>query len=134
MENLFIENSLENGMNRFRKFFFETEFCLDRAKKHLSSPETKSACKRVNLFLRWMVRSPKEGLDFGIWTSIKQADLFCPLDVHTGRSARNLGLLERKQDDWLAVIQLTHALRRIDPTDPVKYDLALFGYSESRNI
>lgn len=131
MEALFSNKHLEQGMNDLRNFFFNTEFCLTRAKKHLSSPQTGSACKRINLFLRWMVRSPKEGLDFGIWTSIKPSELFCPLDVHSARAARHFKLLHRKQDDWKSVLELTIALRKLDPQDPVKYDFALFGYSLS---
>lgn len=86
-----------------------------------------AAAKRINMFLRWMVRNDHKGVDFGIWKNISTADLMCPLDVHAGNIARSLGLLQRKQDDWLAVEELTANLSTFDPHDPVKYDFALFG-------
>lgn len=98
-----------------------------RSEKHLANPESGSAAKRINMFLRWMVREDKSGVDFGIWKSIPQSKLMCPLDVHSGRIARKIGLLSRKQNDWKATEELTFNLRLLDPDDPVKYDFALFG-------
>lgn len=98
-----------------------------RSEKHLSSPLSNSACKRINMYLRWMVRSDKRKVDFGIWKSIPMNQLYLPLDVHTGRVARDLGLLKRTQDDWTALEELMCCLRQFDPADPVKYDFALFG-------
>jgi len=93
----------------------------------VSSPISGSACKRLNMYLRWMVRKDKRNVDFGIWKSIKPAELYVPLDVHTGRVARALGLIERKTDDWKALEELMIKLREFDPKDPCKYDFALFG-------
>jgi uncharacterized protein (TIGR02757 family) len=115
-----------HAINRFRRSFLETEH-LQRSEKHLSDPLSGSASKRLNMFLRWMVRRDGNGVDFGLWRSIDPANLVCPLDIHSGRVARSLGLLERKQNDWKAAMELTEALRVFDPTDPVKYDFALFG-------
>ena len=98
-----------------------------RSVKHLADPQRGSAAKRINLFLRWMVRRDEGGVDFGLWKEIDPADLFIPLDVHSGNTARQLGLLQRKQNDWKAVEELTSTLRELDPEDPVKYDYALFG-------
>lgn len=100
---------------------------LKRSEKHLANPEAGSAAKRINMFLRWMIRKDDKGVDFGIWKSIPESKLMCPLDVHSGRVARKLGLLERKQNDWKAVEELTVNLRKFDVDDPVKYDFALFG-------
>ena len=93
----------------------------------MADPLKGSAAKRINMFLRWMVRSDKRGVDFGLWKSIKPAQLSCPLDVHSGNVARKLGLLKRNQNDQKAVLELDTALRQLDALDPVKYDYALFG-------
>lgn len=116
----------EQGLNHFKKYFFSSAH-LKRTEKHISSPLQKSACKRLNMFLRWMVRNDNKGVDFGIWKSISPAKLICPLDVHVARVARKIGLLQRKQNDWLAAVELTDALRKLDMKDPVKYDFALFN-------
>lgn len=116
----------EKGLNHFKKSFFSHEH-LKRTEKHVSSPLQKSTCKRLNMFLRWMVRSDNKGVDFGIWKNISPSVLICPLDVHVARVARKLGLLRRKQNDWLAAVELTGALRKFDKKDPVKYDFALFS-------
>jgi len=100
---------------------------LKRTEKHIADPSKNSACKRINMFLRWMVRSDQKGVDFGIWKTIAPKELYLPLDVHTSRNARDLGLLNRKQDDWKALEELMAVLRELDPEDPVKYDFALFG-------
>jgi uncharacterized protein (TIGR02757 family) len=102
--------------------------------KHLPDPSKGSAAKRMNMFLRWMVRRDPRGVDFGIWRRISPSKLVCPLDVHSGNVARKLGLLRRKQNDWKAAEELTANLRRFDPQDPVKYDLALFGLGISREL
>ncbi len=115
-----------SGWNRFKTEFFKSPH-LKRTEKHLPDPLKGSAAKRMNMYLRWMVRSDVNGVDFGIWKSLKPAQLYLPLDVHTSRVARKLGLLTRKQDDWKAVVELTSNLRKLDPVDPVKYDFALFG-------
>jgi len=107
---------------------------LKRSEKHLSDPASGSAAKRINMFLRWMVRKDKKGVDFGIWQNIPQKVLMCPLDVHSGRIARKLGLLQRKQDDWKAVEELTNKLRSFDLRDPVKYDFALYGMGAFEGI
>ena len=120
------EMSVEEGLNYFKKHFFTAEH-LKRTEKHISSPLQKSTCKRLNMFLRWMVRDDKKGVDFGLWKNINPSELICPLDVHVARVARKLGLLHRKQTDWLAATELTEALRNLDKHDPVKYDFALFN-------
>jgi uncharacterized protein (TIGR02757 family) len=123
----YIENqSIKTAIHHFREVFFSFEH-LHRTRKHVPDPMTGSAAKRINMFLRWMVRQDEKGVDFGIWKTISSADLMCPLDLHSGKIARRLGLLNRKQDDWLAVEELTANLRTFDPSDPVKYDFALFG-------
>jgi len=104
---------------------------LARSEKHLANPMSGSAAKRINMFLRWMVRQDNSGVDFGLWRKIPSAALMMPLDVHSGRVARQLGLLHRKQNDWKAVEELTSALRKFDTEDPVKYDFALFGMGVS---
>ena len=111
--------------------FFNIVFSLPeaprRTRKHISTPARKSACKRINMYLRWMVRQDKQGVDFGIWKTMAPADLICPCDVHVGRVARKLGLITRSQTDWETASELTRHLQEFDPLDPVKYDFALFG-------
>lgn len=119
-------HSTQNGIHELKKIFFEIPH-LDRTKKHISDPLKGSAAKRINMFLRWMVRNDTAGVDFGIWQSLTPAQLSCPLDVHSGNVARKLGLLTRKQNDAKALAELDASLRRMDPLDPVKYDFALFG-------
>lgn len=120
------EDSLQHSIHEFKRVFFEIPH-LERTKKHVSDPLKNSAAKRINMFLRWMVRHDNNGVDFGIWKSISPALLSCPLDVHSGNVARKLGLLKRKQNDGKALAELDNALRQLDPSDPVKYDFALFG-------
>ena len=110
----------------FRDAMLATEH-EKRSEKHLSNPAKKSAAKRINMYLRWMVRNDQQGVDFGIWNSIPSSELMLPLDVHTGNVARKLGLLKRKQNDWTALEELMTNLRKFDKVDPVKYDYALFG-------
>ncbi|HEY1025047.1 MAG TPA: TIGR02757 family protein [Sphingobacteriaceae bacterium] len=118
---------IEDRLNHFRHYFFSLPDFPRRTIKHVSSPAKKSSCKRLNMFLRWMVRSDNRGVDFGVWNSIKPAELICPTDVHVDRVARKLGLITRKQVDWQTALELTERLREFDPSDPVKYDFALFG-------
>jgi uncharacterized protein (TIGR02757 family) len=118
---------IETALNYFRAYFFSLPDYPRRTIKHVSSPLQKSTCKRLNMFLRWMVRKDDMGVDFGIWNTLKPADLICPCDVHVDRVARKLGLIERKQTDWRTAVELSAQLRRFDPIDPVKYDFALFG-------
>ena len=120
------DDSLQLSISKFKSVFFEVEH-LPRTQKHVSDPLKNSAAKRINMFLRWMVRNDKTGVDFGIWKTISPSLLSCPLDVHSGNVARKLGLLKRKQNDGKALLELDTALRKLDPIDPVKYDFALFG-------
>lgn len=117
---------LKKAIINFRKVFTSLSI-PPRTKKHIADIEKNAAAKRLNLFIRWMVRRDKNGVDFGIWDKIPASALFIPLDVHTGNVARKLGLLTRKQNDWLAVEELTSRLSDFDPDDPVRYDYALFG-------
>ncbi len=131
LESAFIDTQnkkVEAGLNHFRTYFFSLGKHLKRTEKHVSAPFKKSTCKRLNMFLRWMVRKDNAGVDFGLWSEIKPSQLLIPLDVHVERVARNLGLLKRKQRDWQAVLELTQNLTEFDSQDPVKYDFALFGY------
>lgn len=121
------DETIENGLIRFRNLFFSLPVYPERTKKHIATPERKSACKRLNMYLRWMVRTDNNGVDFGIWRKIKPSQLVCPLDVHVEHIARSLHLIKRKQTDWRTVLELTAVLKRFDPVDPVKYDFALFG-------
>lgn len=118
---------VEDSLNYFRSYFFSLPDFPRRTIKHVSSPFQKSTCKRLNMFLRWMVRDDNRGVDFGIWKSIRPADLICPTDLHVERVARKLKLITRKQVDWQTALELTRNLRQFDPSDPVKYDFALFG-------
>jgi len=120
------KDSLQKSIHHFKSHFFEMEH-LPRTQKHISDPLKNSAAKRINMFLRWMVRSDRTGVDFGIWKGLSPSQLSCPLDVHSGNVARKLGLLKRKQNDAKAVLELDNSLRKLDSIDPVKYDFALFG-------
>jgi uncharacterized protein (TIGR02757 family) len=122
-ENEFVKNALSAFYTRF----FSLEGAPRRTQKHIASPEKNSTCKRLNMYLRWMVRQDKRGVDFGIWKKISAADLICPVDLHVARVARKFGLISRKQTDWLTAMELTMALREMDKNDPVKFDFALFG-------
>jgi len=115
------------GLEGFHDLFFSLKDAPHRTRKHVATPARKSACKRLCMFLRWMVRSDENGVDLGIWKTIKPSQLLCPLDVHVDRVARRLGLITRKQTDWKTTLQLGEALRKFDADDPVKYDFALFG-------
>ena len=117
---------MQKSISEFKKTFFEIEH-QNRTQKHLSDPFNNSAAKRLNMFLRWMVRNDKSGVDFGIWKTIPMSALSCPLDVHSGNVARKLVILTRKQNDAKALLELDTNLRLFDKNDPVKYDFALFG-------
>jgi uncharacterized protein (TIGR02757 family) len=119
--------NVEQGLINFHDLFFSLEDYPARTKKHISTPVRNSACKRLNMFLRWMVRKDNKGVDFGIWKKIKPSQLICPCDVHVDRVARKLDLISRKQTDWQTAVELTENLKSLDPNDPVKYDFALFG-------
>ena len=129
LENVFTpknEETIQDRISAFKKIFFEIEH-PSRTTKHVSDPAKGSASKRINMFLRWMVRNDNKGVDLGIWKSISPALLSCPLDVHSGNVARSLGILKRSANDQKALIELDTALRKFDSNDPVKYDFALFG-------
>ena len=119
-------DSLQPAIHQLYEIFFEIPYC-SRTKKHISDPEKGSAAKKINMFLRWMIRKDNTGVDFGLWKSIPPSKLSCPLDIHSGNVARKLGLLGRKQNDARALLELDTCLRLLDPLDPVKYDFALFG-------
>jgi len=118
---------------QFRELFLQLPH-EKRLEKHVSSPAKGSSCKRINMYLRWMVRKDKRGVDFGIWDKISMAELYVPLDVHVGKVARELGLLKRKSDDWKALEELMDVLRELDPEDPCKYDFALFGIGVNNDL
>ncbi len=117
----------EAALAGFHRLFFSLPEAPSRTRKHIATPERRSTCKRLNMFLRWMVRKDDQGVDFGLWSRIRTDQLLMPLDVHVDRVARHYGLLTRKQTDWQAVQELTANLRQFDASDPVKYDFALFG-------
>lgn len=119
--------SVREGLIYFHHYFFSLEDAPQRTRKHISTPLNNSTCKRLNMFLRWMVRKDNCGVDFGIWQNIAPGDLLCPIDLHVARVAKKLGLLHRKQTDFNACLELTQHLRTFDPEDPAKYDYALFG-------
>jgi uncharacterized protein (TIGR02757 family) len=138
MEDVILEGmkdtgSVREGLSYFRKQFFSVSH-EKRTEKHFADVMTGAAGKRLNMFLRWMVRKDNQGVDFGIWQNISPSALFIPLDLHSGNTARRLGLLSRKQNDWKAVEELTFILREFDPSDPVKYDFALFGVGVNEKL
>lgn len=131
-------NSLEDAFTRhgksvkemltgFHDYFFSLEDAPYRTRKHVATPARGSTCKRLNMFLRWMVRRDKHGVDFGLWKNIDPSILICPIDIHVARVARQLNMLTRKQIDWLAGEELTSHLRQLDPKDPARYDFALYA-------
>lgn len=122
----FEQVDMKDGLVKFRNEFFG-KFPAGRTAKHIADITKNSSGKRLNMFLRWMVRNDKRGVDFGIWRGITPSLLYCPIDLHSGRVARKLGVLKRPQDDWKAVDELTKNLRLLDPKDPIKYDFALYG-------
>ncbi|TWP26645.1 TIGR02757 family protein [Apibacter muscae] len=127
------ESNTFYAIERFRKVFFEI-LPLQRTQKHVSSPLKNSSSKRINMYLRWMVRKDNKGVDFGLWQSISPSQLMCPLDIHSGNTARTLKLLNRNQNDWKSVVELTNNLKKFDKDDPVKYDYSLFGLGVFENF
>ena len=121
------DSDVYEGLVGFHDMIFDQPWVLERTRKHIATPIRKSSCKRLNMFLRWMVREDDQGVDFGLWKNISPGQLIIPLDVHVGNVARKLGLLKRKANDWRAAKELTDRLRYFDASDPVKYDFALFG-------
>ncbi len=121
------DNNTEQALDGFYHYFFSLPDAPARTRKHIASPQKNSTCKRLNMFLRWMVRNDHRGVDFGIWKKINPAQLVCPIDLHVARVARRFDLLQRPALDWQAAVELTDCLRTLDSKDPVKYDFALFG-------
>jgi uncharacterized protein (TIGR02757 family) len=121
------KDNVKHSLTAFYNRFVSTEEFPPRTGKHIASPEKNSTCKRLNMYLRWMVRSDDRGVDFGLWKKISPADLICPVDLHVSRVARHLGLVSGTRNDWTTAMELTSALRKLDRQDPVKYDFALFG-------
>jgi len=121
------DETIEKALAGFHRYFFSLEDAPARTRKHIATPEKGSTCKRLNMFLRWMVRKDTGGVDFGIWENISPSQLICPIDLHVARVAKKFNLLPRKQIDWEAALQLTSYLKTLDSNDPVKYDFALFG-------
>jgi uncharacterized protein (TIGR02757 family) len=131
LEHLFLPDekatTVKSGIVKFHNACFNLDYAPSRSKKHIATPFKKSACKRLNMYLRWMVRSDHHGVDFGIWNKIKPSQLICPLDVHVLRVANKLGLIQTEKSNWETAEHLTSQLRKFDKNDPVKYDFALFG-------
>lgn len=121
------DDNIENSLNGFYEYFFSLEHVPKRTLKHIASPAKKASCKRLCMYLRWMVRQDKHRVDFGIWKKISPAQLIVPLDLHVARVARHFGLLTRKPTDWQAALELTEAMKQLDKNDPAKYDFALFA-------
>ncbi|MCO5268860.1 MAG: TIGR02757 family protein [Brumimicrobium sp.] len=127
------QKGIKQRIINFRNEFLVIEHS-SRSEKHIANPEKGSAAKRINMFLRWMVRKDTNGVDFGLWDSIQMSELYIPLDVHTGNTARKLGLLHRKQNDWKALEEIMTHLQKLDPKDPSKYDFALFGLGINKEV
>ena len=129
LETAFIHknSSMKVALTGFHNLFFSLPEAPHRTRKHIATPERNAACKRLNMYLRWMVRDDDKGVDFGLWKNLKPANLICPCDVHVDRIARKFQMITRKQTDWSTAIELTENLKKMDPEDPVKYDFALFG-------
>ncbi|MCK9301756.1 MAG: TIGR02757 family protein [Bacteroidales bacterium] len=125
------EDKIKNAIINFRKIFFQNDY-PQRVAKHVANPEKGAAAKRINMFLRWMVRNDNSGVDFGLWKNISPCDLIIPLDVHVGNVARNLNLIDSNSNNWKAAEELTKKLQLLDKEDPVKYDFALFGIGNSK--
>ena len=128
------DTTIENGLIGFNQYFFSLEDSPTRTRKHIPSPINNSSCKRLNMYLRWMVRNDKAGVDFGHWKNIKPSQLICPLDIHVQRVATRLGLIQSEKSDWKTAFELTEALKMLDPKDPVKYDIGLFSLGVNGGI
>jgi uncharacterized protein (TIGR02757 family) len=128
LEDAFLHGAqMEERLTEFHHSFFSLPDHPERTRKHIATPARKSACKRINMFLRWMVRKDERGVDFGLWKRMEPNELICPCDIHVERVARRLGLIQRSRVDWLTAVELTESLKKIDPSDPVRFDFALFG-------
>lgn len=125
---------MKTALTTFQEYFFSLPHAPLRTRKHVSSPANNATCKRLNMFLRWMVRKDERGVDFGLWKNIPMSQLYIPYDVHVSKAALSLGLLDRTQKDWKAVEALMTTLRSFEPADPVKYDFALFGLSKEKMV
>ena len=125
------DSDVENALKGFHNYFFSLDDSPPRTKKHISTPANNSSCKRLNMYLRWMVRKDEFGVDFGLWKQIKPSQLVCPLDVHVQRVAQNLNMISSEKSDWTTAANLTEILKKLDPSDPVKYDIALFSLGAS---
>lgn len=121
------DENVEQGLNGFYDYFFSLPDVPERTRKHIASPAKKSSCKRLNMYLRWMVRNDKKGVDFGIWKNIKPSQLIIPLDLHVSRVAKKLNLIHRNNADWLSAVELTETMKSLNAKDPAKYDFALFA-------
>ena len=121
------DETTEKALSGFHDYFFSLQDAPVRTRKHIATPKRNSTCKRLNMFLRWMVRKDSCGVDFGIWNTISPSQLICPIDVHVARVAKHFSLSQRKQIDWQTALELTAHLKKFDRDDPVKYDFALFG-------
>ncbi len=121
------QNNVKENLSNFRKYFFSLEDSPHRTRKHISSPDSNSACKRINMYLRWMVRKDTSGVDFGIWNRLQPSQLIIPCDVHVENIAKQLNLTQRPKADWKMAEEITDTLRFLDAYDPAKYDFALFG-------
>jgi len=126
--------NIENALNGFYRYFFSLEDVPRRTMKHIACPAKKASCKRLNMYLRWMVRKDKRQVDFGLWKKISPSQLVIPLDVHVTRVARHFKLISRKQTDWQTALELTSELKKMDPKDPAKYDFALFALGVLENF
>jgi uncharacterized protein (TIGR02757 family) len=119
--------NIENALNGFYQYFFSLENVPKRTMKHIASPAKNATCKRLSMYLRWMVRKDKNDVDFGLWKSISPSQLIVPLDLHVARVARHFKLIKRKATDWQTAVELTNAMKLLDKNDPAKYDFALFA-------
>lgn len=128
------DTTVEKGLIGFHDYFFSLEDAPVRTKKHIATPIRNSTCKRLNMYLRWMVRSDNKGVDFGLWKSIKPAQLVCPIDVHVARVATHLGMINDQQVNWKTALDLTERLKEFDAKDPCKYDFALFGMGVGKDV
>lgn len=128
------DETIEKGLAGFHDYFFSLQDAPVRTKKHIATPARNSTCKRLNMFLRWMVRKDNRAVDFGIWKNISSSQLICPVDVHVARVARKFSLIQRQQTDWQTALELTAHLKEFDWHDPVKYDFALFGIGVTKDF
>jgi uncharacterized protein (TIGR02757 family) len=128
------DDNIENALTGFHDYFFSLPDAPFRTKKHIATPQRNSTCKRLNMYLRWMVRHDNNGVDFGIWKHIRPQQLICPIDVHVARVAKRFKLIKRKQVDWSTALELTANLKKFDPDDPAKFDFALFGLGVVENF